>query len=873
MIELGIGQVLASLPQLNSYQVSVRGGGKHPGIAVGSGSERLSGHRSNPSYLPGAYVLVALVRDYSGARPTDPLPVLILGAFAPVAQVAFEAADDAEALKLDQGMQRAGGLQNNALAGFPRNNALAHLLTFDQQQLLSQDRSFGRLSDAGPGDWYQNNPLGGMFYLSDFLARMAASPQCGIAAHFLDDLLELQFRNLSFDGETYRQEWLDRGNTTLGVQGLAFDALEGMGGFQGIPALTVDDADTLAAVAVTQAPVWRMLNLSGGDVEGLWSVTRAPLLQDTVCTRTSEYYGLGSEQRRFDGIYRVQAAKEIRFEKTLEIKVPEELKDVRTQPRDGELPPLPEQELWQQLGYASEDELRVVSDLVFRQQADWDELQVFGRGLRQDEATGIWRLPTAAERDRRLQGLIGAEIGLRQLEPTEQEYLLDDVVSGEVEVYPGRKIRLFRNSSVFMLLEDGGFTLEDGWGGGIRCNRGVLELFSAADIRLRPGRDIITMAPGNIIQKAGNYVETTSTAGSIVQKAEKNLHLLSGNGGEGSTILENRATAHSFQEVGADKRASDEALGSGIVLKSPEGGIALLGNRMYVGGAVTDDSKSRSGTAASMDIVIDAGAAGTVAISGGNVAVLARDGLSMSLSSALCGVFMNSSSLLAVNPGSIGLVSSTVYFDEVDGTLTVPVFAQRKLTQKKVSAKIGPPLVVSRGNISAAGTLEVAKKVTTIEVNSRDGINGQLGVTGNSRSLFDIKVPPSRNQTWAASLAAQLAWMPGVYTAAVDSGHATDFGQKMAQVKYPDSASAAYRAGADWHLYSLRWQLLCANLEHWEENPVVDAIVNADRYPYPGTQVYARKAEDGPYRPVAADGSKALPQRFVEYPINCQLET
>lgn len=864
-VEIGIGQVLASLPFFNCYQVNVRGVGTRPGIAAGSGSDRLAGHRSNPSYLPGAYVVVAFSRSYSESRTTELDPVLILGAWPVTVQTEFTGAEDDE--DVSKGMQWPSFISRDSKAAQDKNIGLEHVITADSVPLLARDSAYGRLQDAGPGDWYKNTPLGGMAFVSDFMSRLLGSPDCGITAHYLQDMLEFNFRQWAMDGDTWRREWLDRGNTSLQIEGRALNMLEGMGGSVSVPALKQnEETGELELVQDNQAALWRELNLGGGDVEGLWAVTRAPMKQDEVVTRDTQYYGLVSEQKRFDGVYRVQAAKEIRFEKTLEIRSPEEKKDVRTQPRAAQPPTPPSEELWETLGYDSYDEMRAVDDIVFRQQASWEELNVFNKGLRQDAESGIWELPPDDEIKARLDELVGPAGSLSKLGSTQQEYTLADVVAGEVEVMPGEKVKLFRNSSVFLMEDDGGFVLGDGYGGEIRMRRGVVEIGSIGDIRVRAGRDVITMAPGNLIQKAGQHVETTSTDGSIVQKAEKNMHLLSGNGGSGSTILENRSTQGSFNDA-EDEDTSESPLGAGVVLKSAQGGVAMLGSKMYFGGMETGQQQSKDGTEASCDIVVNTGRKGSFTVNADRLALLGRTSASLSLSASLNGVFIDQSNMVLASENTIPLVCQRVHLDEVGGSMPVPTFEGGRLTSENVNASTGPPDLVVQGSATVRNSLGVGGGIRTTTIESRDGTNGEGGLEGRARSNFEIDVPASQAKTWGNTLSDWLDYAFGLYEDAVQKGWATDYGHKAAQLRYPDS-DKAYRAGEDWQLLSLRWQTLLDNPGKWEEKPVADAILGEDRYPYPGTDKYTKKTDKGPYRPIEADGTPQSPQTMDEYPVN-----
>ena len=336
-------------------------------------------------------------------------------------------------------------------------------------------------------------------------------------------------------------------------------------------------------------------------------------------------------------------------------------------------------------------------------------------------------------------------------------------------------------------------------------------------------------------------------------------------------MLENRSAQGSFKADGIEDLSSKDALGSGVVNKSPQGGMALLANSLYVGGVETGDGVSRDGSNASCEVVVNSGKGGRFVVNAGDVALLANAGLTMSLSSALSGLFLNDSQMTLINPGAIGLISSAVYFDETTGRQSVPVFENRKLTRKQLTSKIGPPVVVIRNNAAIKGSVQISESLQVDSVASKDGVNGQLGLTGVSRSSFQVDVPASQSKTWAGSISSQLNWLYNVYQSTVNAGYSTEYGQKAAQLKYPDSDSKAYRAGDDWRLYSLRWQALLASPQYWEEKPVEDAILQEDRYPYPGTEVYDRKQGNGPFRPVAKDGTLQNPAVMNEYPVNVEV--
>jgi len=388
-IAIYVGQIQCTLPYINHYSVKVLEKGTINAVALSSGSDRRGGHRGGASYLPGAWVIVAVIDETQANLPG--FPHLILGAFSPFPLVSIENGEE------DDDDFAPTSLVPDVLSGFNENAAYNHLLSREPKPTLMQDRSYNRVLDSLPGDWYKNMPLGGMFYLSEFFSRVAASHGCGINLYQLGDLIDIVSRSLAIDTETYQQLRSVRGTNSFMLEKLAANILEGFGGGEGLAPFKEKDEEAvpkdLIPIEDGQCGFFRHLAMSGGDVEGFWNVIRAKLLPDDINTFDSRHYGLFSEQKRFDGVYRIQAAREIRLEKTSFIRVPSELKDMRTADRtdttlEDEVP------TWESLGLESEEELRAVSNIVFDRSSDHEEVNLFFKGFRKDVKSGIWIVPS-----------------------------------------------------------------------------------------------------------------------------------------------------------------------------------------------------------------------------------------------------------------------------------------------------------------------------------------------------------------------------------------------------------------------------------------------------------------------------------------------
>lgn len=158
---------------------------------------------------------------------------------------------------------------------------------------------------------------------------------------------------------------------------------------------------------------------------------------------------------------------------------------------------------------------------------------------------------------------------------------------GEVEFY--------LNQASFTLFDDGAIVFKDGFGGVLQMAYGNVEISCPGDFVVRTGRSVINWAGRDVIHKAHDAVDVSAAKGDVRIKAERNLHALAGNGGEGGLLLESKgADAYDY----ADKVGSDVVSG-GIQLKASAGSIVGWGSKIYLrtldSGPITLDAGKGAG--------------------------------------------------------------------------------------------------------------------------------------------------------------------------------------------------------------------------------------------------------------------------------------
>lgn len=867
-IGLYTGHIVAALPYWNEYVVNTEVG-EVVAILGGTGSSRRLGHIGDGALPAGTTVIVAIPQNTHEQSKNNKFPAVILCAFDLWPIFTGDAKEDQTDFVVNESIPEAlSNPNNNQLY----NNFIKHMTL----PILNQDRSYNRPLDAIPGDWYKTTAQGGGFLLSDFLASCGVSTDCGVHFFSENNAIEIFGRNFTIDTESFVRQLIHRGNDPLSIEDYAFTPAEGLGvpydraAF--VSAENEDDDSQLKLIDPLQAGFFRRSVMGGGSVEGHYENIKTALVtdEDVFTYGTHVYPGMLQEMKRMDGMYRLRAAREIKFEKTGSIVIPVQKADPNTTDRPTD-EAFEEEELEkadktdtelkkEAFGLKSDDEVYALTPLLQEQFAEYEEQEIFFRGLRKDK--GVWHFPSKEEVTQKV-FVNTDDPTLPPLDDQKQEYTTDDIdglLSEAIDVYPGRKVKIFKNSSVFMMSEDGGLIIGDGYGAEIRMSRGNVTISAAADVKVLPGRDYVQLAGGNSISKAGDRVEVASTRGSVALKAQENMQMVSGNEETGGMLtLENRSAQESLTSITEQQLRDGEAVGSGIVLKSRRSGVSMLGNFIYGGGLTTNNQNSENGVqsrSTNCDIYFNSGR-GTVMMTGASGAYMFEDSLAMSMLRSSTGIYLSNSNAIYAATSSNILVASEVVVDKGQGSVEVPTLTSSGVDTRRNRLPRRSPEFIVQGNartkdLGVAGSVSVQNGVI-----ATDGCNPDPTATPVNVNLGNSRAEIASNTASSAATDAVT-----VSDRMVQRGIATEYGHSAVEFAFPDGP--IYRA-AQFEFVSTKWQRLLDTKNTWIENGLDHGILENETFPYPGREIYleerkvfVKRSEDGTVERVP----------FTEYPVN-----
>ncbi len=865
-IHLHVGIIFATVPYTNSYFVQLPAFGRVTATASEEGSaDRRGSTGGGISYLPGTRVIVACPETgYEDSLSTN-IPFTIIGGLAQFPKVI-------ETEHTPQGV-----LENPA--DFNNNPAYDILADADYEKTLRQDRSFNRLLESLPGDWTKTNALGSILDVSMFLTSIGSGPDCKLTFHGIDRTAEMTADQFIRSSHSFLEYIYSEGKYSLQVEQIASTPYEGLGGKSADP-MDITDTEPPALKEDTQRSLMRQTSLKGGAVEGELTYTQVPKGDsDAEVYSFSDGMsraGLTRVQNRTDGIYRVEAAKEIGLYKTGAIRVPQQSSDIGTLYPEG----VEESEdvydgktdveaKMEALGIQSEQEYYAVKSLLGTSIKNFEEEKYFWRGLRQEG--GIWTIPAPGDTDTEVASP-GEDPQLDSANSTDPEYdfnQLSSIMTEAIEVSPGRKVKLFKNSSMFVMSEEGNITIGDGKGAAIKFENGNLILGSALDIKLQPGRNLVSVVPGNEIKKVGNSYELSTNGSGITLKSEGNLHMVSGNGGSGSTLLENLASNNDIKNSTEKQLKAGAPRGGGIFLKAPSAGVNVAASAFTVAGhpdvteSGADNAKGYDRQHSRCMISLDAGR--------DNISILADTG-SMLFSAAgvfghqdsTTGVYVEGGVVTSIADSRISFTAPKVQLAPGKGPIT-----RSTLTREGVKRSTRLPVYSQEvqlevlGGIRASRLIECKQGIQTEgAVTANNGANptpiprsGKGYVTVSMDSAQDNQKTMLQHETSLDKLLKRL----------VNEGLASEKAYTYSSFTYPESKSPVYNVDTEQSYFSqMPWQkMLDKNGGAWKEN-YVSSVILGETYPYPGSQAFEEGSKV--YRTV--ESGKVVQTSFDKYVTN-----
>lgn len=649
--------------------------------------------------------------------------------------------------------------------------------------------SLGRPVDALPGDWGRTNDLGLMFMLGRLMVAMKASEGAQVQAFYGDNLLRLIGYNYQkFTAGSEESCLHDEGEYREVVKMTPFP-WEAMGKLAaGASTRTEDGSLEPDALYLPTEPkfddqqmVYRHLRFRGylGDVEREYVCM--PPTGDAMRYSQDDlkYTGLLELCKSIDGSYSVRSAKQITFEKYVLLPIPKEKASAEDPKGDTG-------ENYKFAGVTGEGEDHALPE--FKWSADtpyiraaqlWDyHAYLFGKyaqiGLIRH--TKDWVVPEESD----VQGIASKaindniQIGHKFYAdlPSMSELVIDQRTNHSVKFYASR--------SIIKQLDDGGILLEDGYGSQIRMEGGNIFITCVGDVWTMPGRNAITWAPHDVIQKAGNSVDITAAKKDVRVKAEQNVHVLAANGRSGSLLMECRANKHPVRDE-FDSKIGEDAVGGGIFLKCKDSTVTTWGKRVYVGGIAGSSS----------EILLDAGEAGTTVVRGRSVtmhgltnsAMVAGDTNKSTLNLAYNSLIGDAAfnflgGFLVIRGASAGLLldGSAVIADTllVDGQVisntAVVGYQQRQMipNERKVPIR---PAVGSFDKVVTAAVSLAGSTLTSVEplIEGNDAVGSkelQASVGFSCRRTVEdlkleedsFKLPPARWQTVLFAKGSNTPW-------------------------------------------------------------------------------------------------------------------
>lgn len=451
------------------------------------------------------------------------------------------------------------------------------------------------LDSLSSGEWGRMTDLGGGIHLDMFMSFLRMDETCGLWLFYLDRLARLCGYN--FDLQTAISEIMVRNDNGEGLHysGSTPYPWEALGKFAaGVDvAADFDDRDVhygsargkLEPTPDTILPIYRLEEFRGYLGQGFMRQLRFP----QRANGSANEYGnpvpspaLFRERISLDGSYSLSSAHSISITKRLILPAPQRLAPPESSEGDTtdnyrfsglngngvshkvNSPNAEDEESHVQ-------ETMCVSDIDAHNH-EWKGVHPFH--YHEED----FSLPDQSEH---------ATVGMQQIQTPlnftalQGQSYLNKVDPTEVEIdHRYGDVKYFPVTAGVFLLPEGGIVIRDGYGGEIRMVAGSIQISCPGDVWLQPGRNVNMYAGDDIIGRAVNSMDFTTTNHDVRFKAERNMEFLAGNNGQqGRMLFENQAAGPTHDAI--DKFGED-VNGSGFVFKAPHSDLVTACRGIYI---------------------------------------------------------------------------------------------------------------------------------------------------------------------------------------------------------------------------------------------------------------------------------------------------
>jgi len=617
---------------------------------------------------------------------------------------------------------------------------------------LIQDRSFGRPNDSTAGDWIKTNMFGGQLRLTMMRAAVGASSRAQMQFSALDDSIDTIASRLSVQSDAMHHTEYPAWDDFNRVYRYARTKSEGLGTISAPFKLNTEEEGYIYEVQEEdQQGIFRQVAMNGPLVEGGYDLYSFPesVYEDGKVRQISQTddppFGLSAIQRTYDGNVSIQSVKNVGMTRSAYVWCPRELDIEDNNPvlNDlGELPP-PAANFATTVNIPVEEQSDYAS-LIKDHKNDYG-LQRYLHQI-EDKAShptaNLWKTYDKEAIGKKYGEIEKIETELQPLADNKNGYESTPSVEIPDPLLPDEKIKLQALLSCIELDETGAVYLHDGFGSEIKFSRGNIELRPAADLKIFPGRSVIAEVPRDTIVRSRKYVEISSDQNDVLIKSQRDMKLLSGNGGDtgGVLTLENRSTL----PFNAANR-STEARSGGIAIKSYIGDLSITAPNIYMGLFSQEDisvkgrAKLTTGT-----LSLDSGK-GVLSATGANmineftesITNIAAEKSLLSLDSS--GVVV-AGSLMGISCPSVlcGPVSDAVNYPSVDSEQGVAV-KTLAINTKQVTLKVAGSVKANTGTFSSSCLSDFMSANTVTAANGSFGnasdTSGLIGGSGPGGAL------------------------------------------------------------------------------------------------------------------------------------------
>lgn len=490
-------------------------------------------------------------------------------------------------------------LQQGTSVGVAKEQTFRAVVENCLREAGANDFSANRPLDQTAAMWAKLSPLGGGVIVDLMMTALRIDEQCGVWFNYLHKLGRLAAYNFDLrtsGSEEYLRNDRNEIASMLGCTPYSWEALgildstktgttkrNNAGTVQTEGAQADREPDPAGAI-----PFWRYREYGGYLGQGrMREIVLPPTATErNLVTGDGIEIGVFREQIGLDGSYALISAKNMAYLKRTAISVPRRV-------RVPEDPLGDTAENYRAAGLGSNGDPHEVgtdpadlTDFVART-LNWKALHPFHYHADDFQLPDTAELPQRAAITPQFSQLKTVD----KLEPPEPTTAKVDHRQTSADYYETVSGWVVRDNGNLHVIGPQGETVELG-GGNI--------IFDCpGDVQIRAGRSLVVMAGDDIVLRANNSVDITSSNKDVRVKAEGNLEMVAGCGGLGRLLLENRSTEPT-QDYPATA-VGEDLHGSGIILRASHSALLAYTAGVYLrtGG---DDSGIDGG-----NIIFDAG--------------------------------------------------------------------------------------------------------------------------------------------------------------------------------------------------------------------------------------------------------------------------